>query len=103
MNRRAKFSGRSATQTRWSLCDASLVVAPRREAQRCPSNLILLPRNPHDESGAAAGRIVDRDGAAVRFHDRLHHAETKSKPALRTTGIAAVQPAKYGLAFSHGH
>ena len=39
----------------------------------------------------AAGRSIDRDGAAVRFRERFHEAEAQPEPALRAAGVAAVE------------
>ena len=42
---------------------------------------VRSPPQPHRETRAAAGPIVDRDGTAVRFRDRFHKAETQPEPA----------------------
>ena len=41
---------------------------------------VRSPPQPHRETRAAAGPIVDRDGTAVRFRDRFHKAETQPEP-----------------------
>lgn len=41
---------------------------------------VRSPPQPHRETRAAAGPIVDRDGTGVRFRDRFHKAETQPEP-----------------------
>ena len=43
-------------------------------------SFVRSPPQPHRETRAAAGPIVDRDGTAVRFRDSFHKAETQPEP-----------------------